>query len=201
MNIHFFEGKFTFDKPEVKEHWGDAFPAVNIQQEIYKAQVWANANPKNTKKNWHRFLVNWLTKAQEKAPAKGSLGSQVLPETTRPVFECSFCLRSGYVSFNNLAYRCRCKNGDDMSDKVKRAPDEAYAPPKGVMDWLMEHPDPMTLFKGFRSTGGLLKSKNPEMYATVRQYFLDLLGKEKCIEIFNQTEKIDISIGKAYKGK
>ena len=31
--------------------------------------VWAKANPKNRKSNWRRFIANWLSRTQDKAPA------------------------------------------------------------------------------------------------------------------------------------
>lgn len=51
-----------------RELWKKAYPAVNIDQEILKAQSWLIANPKNKKKNYERFLINWFTRSQERAP-------------------------------------------------------------------------------------------------------------------------------------
>lgn len=48
--------------------WKAAYPAVNIDVEMSKASAWLIANPKNAKSNYARFLTNWLTKAQDKAP-------------------------------------------------------------------------------------------------------------------------------------
>jgi len=47
--------------------WRAAYPAVNIETEIQRAAAWQVANPKNTKKNYRRFLANWFSRAQEKA--------------------------------------------------------------------------------------------------------------------------------------
>ena len=44
------------------------FPAIDVPAEIRKAKNWCFANPKNTKTNVSRFLYNWFTKAQDKAP-------------------------------------------------------------------------------------------------------------------------------------
>ncbi len=51
--------------------WGSAYPAVDVQTELAKAGAWLLANPKNQKSNYARFLTNWLTRAQDRAPAKG----------------------------------------------------------------------------------------------------------------------------------
>lgn len=48
--------------------WKTAYPAVDIQGEINRAAVWLAANPNNRKSNYPRFLANWFTRTQEKAP-------------------------------------------------------------------------------------------------------------------------------------
>ena len=48
------------------------FPAIDVPAEIRKAKNWCFANPKNTKTNVSRFLYNWFTKAQDKAPRVGN---------------------------------------------------------------------------------------------------------------------------------
>lgn len=50
------------------EDWGEAYPAVDVKTEINKAKAWLQANPKNTKSNGHRFVVNWLSRSQDRAP-------------------------------------------------------------------------------------------------------------------------------------
>lgn len=50
------------------QQWRSAYPAVNLDVELSKASVWLLANPKNQKSNYARFLTNWLSKAQDKAP-------------------------------------------------------------------------------------------------------------------------------------
>ena len=44
------------------------FPALDILCEIRKAKNWCIANPANKKTNVSRFLFNWFSKAQDKAP-------------------------------------------------------------------------------------------------------------------------------------
>lgn len=48
--------------------WKETFPALEILTELKKIEIWILANPKNKKKNWERFIVNWLTRNQDKAP-------------------------------------------------------------------------------------------------------------------------------------
>lgn len=47
--------------------WQTAYPAVPIPPAIEQAAAWAKANPANRKSNWERFLVNWFSRAQDKA--------------------------------------------------------------------------------------------------------------------------------------
>lgn len=53
------------------ERWRLAYAGVDILSELQKAGCWIMANPGRAKKNWERFIVNWLCKAHEKALANG----------------------------------------------------------------------------------------------------------------------------------
>lgn len=53
------------------DQWSKAYPAVDLHTELSKASVWLIANPKNQKSNYARFLSNWLSKAQDRAPRAG----------------------------------------------------------------------------------------------------------------------------------
>ena len=48
--------------------WQEAYPAIDVPGEIARAAAWLRANPKNRKSNYARFLTNWLSRAQDKAP-------------------------------------------------------------------------------------------------------------------------------------
>lgn len=48
--------------------WQETYQAIDVKSEIKKAAAWLDANPQNKKKNYKRFLVNWFTRTQEKAP-------------------------------------------------------------------------------------------------------------------------------------
>ena len=52
---------------EIKQ-WSEAYPALSISHEILKAGVWLDSNPKNRKINLKRFLSNWFSRAQDRAP-------------------------------------------------------------------------------------------------------------------------------------
>lgn len=50
------------------QQWRGAYPALSLDVELSKASAWLIANPKNRKSNYARFLTNWLSKAQDRAP-------------------------------------------------------------------------------------------------------------------------------------
>lgn len=48
--------------------WRTAYPDIDINQEIVRAEQWLLSNPsKANKKLWRKFLVGWFTRANEKA--------------------------------------------------------------------------------------------------------------------------------------
>ncbi len=53
------------------ERWRLTYAGVDILSELQKAECWIMANPGRAKKNWERFIVNWLCKAHEKALVNG----------------------------------------------------------------------------------------------------------------------------------
>lgn len=72
--------KISFDAERVIFHgitkvqttaWEIAYPALDLKVEIAKAAAWLQANPKNLKKNYARYLTGWFDRAQQKAPALG----------------------------------------------------------------------------------------------------------------------------------
>lgn len=52
---------------ETELRWQEAYPAIAIPPEIERAAAWAAANPANKKSNWERYLVNWFSRAQDRA--------------------------------------------------------------------------------------------------------------------------------------
>lgn len=58
--------------------WATAFPAVDLETELRKMGAWLNANPtkQKTASGMPRFIVNWLSKAQDQAhPSTPSTGA------------------------------------------------------------------------------------------------------------------------------
>jgi hypothetical protein len=57
---------FTGISEHVLTRWSEAYPACDLKSQIARASEWLMANPAKRKRNPGRFLVNWLSKAQEK---------------------------------------------------------------------------------------------------------------------------------------
>ncbi|MHB8772803.1 MAG: hypothetical protein ACYC7J_17555 [Syntrophales bacterium] len=64
-------GRFDQVPPDLVEKWQQAYPAVDVFSELRRMEAWASANPVNRKSNWQRFIVNWLTRAQDRAGRGG----------------------------------------------------------------------------------------------------------------------------------
>lgn len=58
--------KFEGITEEILAGWKDAYPAVDVVQQLKAMREWILANPSKKKANWGRFIVNWLAKSQEK---------------------------------------------------------------------------------------------------------------------------------------
>lgn len=74
------EGEWVGIPTRLMAKWNQAYPALSLDAELSKAAAWIIANPKNKKSNYARFLTNWLTRAQDKAPKQGGGNGQ----DTRP---------------------------------------------------------------------------------------------------------------------
>jgi len=53
-----------------------AAPGVNVAREIAKAGAWLRANPSKTKKNGAAFLLNWVSRAQERGGGGSMFGDR-----------------------------------------------------------------------------------------------------------------------------
>ncbi len=66
IDFSFEERKFLNIKIEDKAGWKDAYPAVDIDQELRIAREWLLANPSKRKSNYRQFLNNWFRREQDK---------------------------------------------------------------------------------------------------------------------------------------
>jgi hypothetical protein len=71
-----------------RKAWARAYPACNLDRQLAAAGEWAKANPAKAKKNWRRFLANWLSRQQERggdvqaAPRSQPFTARIAPTPT-----------------------------------------------------------------------------------------------------------------------
>lgn len=54
--------------------WQELFPAVDVKQELNKMRAWSDANPskRKTKRGVERFIVNWLSREQDRGRSRNA---------------------------------------------------------------------------------------------------------------------------------
>lgn len=74
--------KTSFDvTQEMIDQWQAAYPAIDVDQEIRQMIAWCDANPKNrkTRTGAKRFIVNWLSRSQNRAPRAQQSNTVFIP--------------------------------------------------------------------------------------------------------------------------
>lgn len=66
IDFSFPDRKFLNIKIEDRAGWKDAYPIVDIDQELRIAREWLLANPTRAKSNYRQFLNNWFRREQDK---------------------------------------------------------------------------------------------------------------------------------------
>lgn len=79
----FKKRKFLNMTIEDKAGWLDAYQACDINQELSKMREWLLANPSKKKKNYRRFITNWLTRTQDKGGSKKSFSGGYMSKRDR----------------------------------------------------------------------------------------------------------------------
>jgi len=59
--------------------WKDAYPACDVRAELRKMKAWLLANPDKRKKNYKRFIINWLSRQQDRGGTKKGSKKDVRP--------------------------------------------------------------------------------------------------------------------------
>jgi len=73
INFDFSTGQWENITDADRERWKEAYPACDIKRQLTAAADWLIANPNKLKKNYNRFLANWLSNSQQKG---GDIGSK-----------------------------------------------------------------------------------------------------------------------------
>ncbi len=70
INFNFETGEWENIPEEDIERWKKTYPACDIQQELLEMADWLLNNPQKRKKNYRRFISNWLSREQERGGTK-----------------------------------------------------------------------------------------------------------------------------------
>ena len=71
-----------------RQEWATAFPGAVLAQELAKAASWLRANPQRAgRRNWRRFVVNWLQRCQDKGGTNREPGRRPEEEGRRQSLE------------------------------------------------------------------------------------------------------------------
>lgn len=63
------DGGWSGITPELSAKWKEAYPRVKLGQEFVRMDIWLDANKRRRKKNYKRFIMNWLSRANDDAPS------------------------------------------------------------------------------------------------------------------------------------
>jgi len=55
---------------------GRAYSACHLKSELIKMREWLLANPDKKKKNYRRFIINWLIRTQDRGGTKENMVRQ-----------------------------------------------------------------------------------------------------------------------------
>lgn len=61
------EGIFTNISKAVMDRWQEAYPKLDIDAELTRAELWYVSNPRKRKRDHARFIANWLAQAHERS--------------------------------------------------------------------------------------------------------------------------------------
>lgn len=68
--------------------WAKAYPACDADRQLAAADQWLRANPKRaTKSRWRAFIVNWLSRSQDRGGDERAAGAPYRPTQPKPTIE------------------------------------------------------------------------------------------------------------------
>jgi len=93
---------------ELKRTWYDAYPNIDIDYQLLKAKAWLISNPNKAKKDFSKFVNNWLSRAME---MPGQTVSRPTPPPTRK-YKCTECDSESLSALDAWKVKCdRCGPG------------------------------------------------------------------------------------------
>ena len=72
ITLNFESQKWENINPKDIDTWKETYPACDVPGELLKAAQWIISNPTKRKKNYRRYITNWLARTQERGGSRGS---------------------------------------------------------------------------------------------------------------------------------
>lgn len=158
---------------EHRSTWNKAYPAVNIDQELAKMKAWIDANPNSKKSNWQRFIINWLSKAQDAAPKVGTVENGLAQiEKAKAMFT---------TTIQTLENNMKVTNSSD--DEIKAYLQKQFLQPHDLIEKLKRD---LRLSDSIKSKSGLAYEK----WAKQWRLGCEIWGKEKMKELWKMFDNI-----------
>ena len=83
--------------------WKEAYPNINIKAELAKAKAWLISSPNNAKKDFKKFVNNWLSRAMQNP-------TNVATATTdKRAYEGRLRIASRYKKYYGWSAKKRCQ--------------------------------------------------------------------------------------------
>jgi len=130
----FKKRKFFNITIEDKAGWLEAYPAVDIDHELNGMREWLLSNPSKKKKNYRRFITNWLTRAQEKGGSKteyrasqvgrdkGKHKTKYPSQFLHEVYVILKKQKKDYRRYSDLIFSLSDKEAEEAVEKFKDSP-------------------------------------------------------------------------------
>lgn len=121
--------------PKLYTHWLMTYTLIDIKAQIGYAHAWIVANPRRDKKDYARFINNWLCSAQMRAEEKRIIVHKLPPPKHYEVKEDEVMEGSDFTKLKEALRERKRKDIGDVS--VERIPDntrESIGNSSGIQD-------------------------------------------------------------------
>jgi hypothetical protein len=131
-----------------KARWRAAYPACDLERQLAAMDTWLRANSKRAhKSNWERFIVNWLTKQQDRggdvrnAPREG--GSTSGAESRKPLSTWAIKerLEACQNEYNDIVYPGGSPGATELSNEKRKRAEFLLAQIKSLRSQLTRDPN------------------------------------------------------------
>lgn len=158
-------GRYGVTAAQIAE-WSSAYPGVEVTAELRRAGVWLEANPRKrkTRAGMARFLVAWLSRAQDAVGGRSAPSTPLRPTGRTPEHERAVACYDAYVEFGLTGPHTREEYGEIAARMVAAG---FYPSAEAAMaEWRITRP----------STLGLMANDDALRVRTIRERLTGATG-------------------------